>query len=257
MGIPIALAFFALISGLALIASVFTGRLTLPAALDIAMLLAALGWLFLLVKIPWDLYFAARKGRIDGDESKRRGIENVEGQTRQLARLEKRLVWAALAAHALTAAAIYAIGIFGDGVIRPGFAWLFLGSAALRPAWEAYGYLRARLADLAHQTRYPREDVQLLANRITAQEEAHKALLAEHKAQREELEARLRQMDLTLQQVQKAHIETSARHEKRLVQLSQRFEDAVSQMTSDQELLTGIRAFARLFREESSSADGP
>ena len=255
MHIPEILCFLAVVTGLALVAGVFIGKVTIAAALDIGMLLAALMWLFFLVKIPWDLYFSARKARQDGQESERLGIQGVQPQIQLLRRLESRLWWGAVGAHLVTALAVYVIGVYSQDVVRPAFGWLFLGSVALRPAWEAYGYLRKRLAELAQQVRYPREDVALLLTRVKQQEEDLRSLGADIKALKEEMTTRFHQMDLVVQQVQSKEISDAARLEKRLVQLSHRFEEVVEKMSSDQELLAGIRAFARLFREQPPISD--
>jgi hypothetical protein len=247
---PEILMFFATVGGLAVIVGVYLGRLSMAAAMDIGMLLASLTWLFLLVKIPWDLYFAARRARLDGQESQRLGIQHVDTQIQQLTRLERSLLWGALAAHILTALAIYVIGLYSPELVRPGFSWLFICSAGLRPAWEGYGYLRHRLSELASQVRYPREDIATLQSRVAQQQEAHQNLAHELKSYRDELSLRFHQLDLLVQQMQSKEISDTARLEKRTVQLSHRFEEVIEKMSSDQELLAGVRAFARLFREQ-------
>ena len=255
MRIPELVVFFATIGGFAVICGVYLGRLSLAAALDIGMLLATLTWLFLLVKIPWDLYFAARKARVDGQESQRRGIQGVQAQTQQLAQWEGRLLVGALAAHILTALGIYAIGNYSPELVRPGFGWLFVASAALRPAWEGYAYLRSRLVELASQVRYPREDVTTLIGDVAAHRENQLKLERELEAFKAEMLVRFNQLDLGVQQLQSKEIADTTRLEKRTVQLSHRFEEVVEKMSNDQELLAGVRAFARLFREQPSVQD--
>lgn len=225
------------------------GRISLDLALAIGMLLACLTWMFFLVKIPWDLYFSARKARIDGEESKRRGIEGVEDKTRLLSKMETALLWTALAAHALTAVFVYALAVFQPELIRPGFSLLFIVSVALRPAWEGYGYLRKRLSELSSQVRYPRDDIQLVQQKLTNLKEGFEKLEHALAQSQRNNEARFQTLDFALKELQSQHIGDNARLEKRLVQLSHRFEEIVEKMSSDQDLLAGVRAFARMLRQ--------
>ena len=246
------LAGLVLAAGLAIIFSVVAGHITLAIALDTTMLLLALVWLFCLVKIPWDLYFAARYARLDGEESVKRGIKVEQQHLIDLKTLERRLLWAALGAHAITALAVWAIGAHSSGQVHNAFAWLFLGSAALRPAWEFHYYLRARLEELATQVRYPREDVQQLRSQVASIESNLKSWMDEAKRNTAELTLKDEQTSIVLQQAQTKQIADSAELEKRLIQLSHKFEESVARVSADQELLAGVRAFARMFREQNA-----
>lgn len=253
MKVPEILIMFGSLAGLATVLAVYTERLTVGAALDIGMLLTCLVWLFFLVKIPWDLYFATRQARIDGQESLRLGMKDVTSQTQQLVRMEGLLLGGALGGHAFTALGIYVLSGFRPDLIGTEFSWLFVASAALRPAWEGYGYLRQRVRDLASQVRYPREDVRTLQDRVSNLGETQNDLSHQIKASQAELNVRLHQLDQATQQLQSQQIAELARLEKRTVQLSQRFEEVLEKVSSDQELLAGVRAFARMMREPSSA----
>lgn len=220
--------------------------------IHVLIMLASLVWLFLLVKIPWDLYFAARRGRVDADESKARGIAVAPEDREDLATLERRLLWAALAAHVFTAAGIWFIGSLSGGMVRREFAWLFLFSAAFRPAWEVHKYLRLRLAELSGRVRYPRQDVlellmrfELLAKQVGTLDARQHEHITTASAYAETNDARVRQLQST-------HQHESSRLAQRITDLSTRFEQAVAQMSSDQELLAGVRAFARMFRDQAT-----
>lgn len=247
--LPELIVLMATAAGLATVSAVYFGNLTVAAALDIGMLLACLTWLFFLVKIPWDLYFAARKARMDGQESQRLGIEGVQAQTRQLSRMETYLLLGALGGHITTAAAVYGLAILRPELVRPDFSVLFVASAAFRPAWEGYGYLRQRLQELSTQVRYPREDVLTLKDRLTSLQERNVALEAEMRRVQSEHEAYLARLESVQGQMQSHQISELARLERRTVQLSHRFEEVVSSLSADQDLLAGVRAFARLLRE--------
>lgn len=251
MRVPGLLITFATFVGLATILAVYTQRLPLAVAMDIGLLLCCLTWLFFLVKIPWDLYFATRKARLDGQESQRLGIEGVVAKTRQLSKMERLLLYGALGGHILTAGGVYVLGSFQPELVSPQFGWLFVASAALRPAWEGYGYLHQRVRELAGEVRYPREDVTTLSGRVTHLQETQLELQHQQAEAKRALEIRLQQLENENRQLRSQHIEEAARLEKRTVQLSHRFEEVVEKMSSDQELLAGVRAFARMFRESA------
>ena len=253
MKVPGIVITFCTMVGFATVSAVYMDRLALSAALDVGMVLASLVWLFFLVKVPWDLYFATRKARVDGQESQRLGIEGVEAKTRQLASMEGYLLMGALGGHLLTASGIYILGHFRPELVGQEFSWLFIASAALRPAWEGYGYLRQRVRELASEVRYPREDIKTLGGRVSELQMTQEDLAHQIKKFKAELDIRLRQLDVATQQLQSQHIAESARLEKRTVQLSHRFEEVVEKMSSDQDLLAGVRAFARMMREPKSA----
>lgn len=234
---------------IATVVAVYSGSLPLAMALDVGMLLACLVWLFFLVKIPWDLYFAARKARIDGEESVERGISGVEEQTYQLKRMETALLWTALGGHALTAAAVLGLSAWRPELVRPSFSLLFVVSVAFRPAWEGYGYLSRRLKELATQVRYPREDINTLKTKVEQLKLEHETLGQVVDKLNSRLEARFGAHAQEMGDLRARQVSELAALEKRTVQLSYRFEEVVEKMSSDQDLLAGVRAFARMLRE--------
>ncbi|MBI4862356.1 MAG: hypothetical protein HY815_19170 [Candidatus Riflebacteria bacterium] len=242
----------AFVAGLGLIWTVLAGTVQLATALDGAMLLLALGWLFLLVKIPWDLYFNARRARLDGEESVRREIRIDQARLGELSKLESRLLCGALGAHVLTALAVVVISRASGGAVRSSFAWLFLISAAFRPAWELHLYLKERLEELGAQMRYPREDVHQLRAEVRLLEATIEHVKSQGENARIELAARVQILEAQASEMLGQHAAAVAGLERRLFQLSDKFESAVAQVTKDQELLAGVRAFARVFREQTA-----
>ena len=225
---------------------------SLPTILRVLMVLASLLWLFFLVKIPWDLYFAARRGRVDAQESLSRGIAVAPADLRDLTLLERRLLWAAIAAHALTAAGVWLIGRLSGGAILPEFAWLFLFSATFRPAWEGHKYLRRRLAELSGRVRYPREDLLQLLDRFEKVVARMDCLEGDQTTLRVDLTTRLDRLETYARQGQERQADDVVRLGSRVSELATRFEQAVAQMSSDKELLAGVRAFARMFRQDEA-----
>jgi len=135
----------------------------IPNILDIGFGVGTTVWIYYLIKIPWGLYFKARKGRIDGQESKEHGIEQDEDSVRKLYYLERRLLVASLSAHVVSALGVWGISYLTGGKwIRPHAALLFLGSAILRPAWEFHFHIRARIEQLIRRIQYPKAYVEKL-----------------------------------------------------------------------------------------------
>jgi hypothetical protein len=99
---------------------------------------------------------------------------------------------------------------------------------------------------MLHEVRYPRDDVADLLERLTFLEGHVEALrlTTEHLHQADHtLERRLETADLAAQR-------GAADLNGRLDALGRRFESTVAQLTDDQELITGIKAFLRLLRTE-------
>jgi len=156
----------------------------IPNLLDLAFGLGTTVWIYYLIKIPWGLYFKARKGRIDGQESRENGIEQDEDTIRKLRDIENKLLVASLSAHVFSALGVYGISyLTGGRWIRPHTALLFLGSAILRPAWEFHFHIRARIEQLIKRIQYPKayvekllQDVDVLKRNEKTNEDDRKAV---------------------------------------------------------------------------------
>ena len=72
--------------------------------LSIAAGALALGWLIVLVALPWNLYFAARRVVAEIGVSRERGIAVQEAQDSEARRIARRMLWFALGGHVGTAA---------------------------------------------------------------------------------------------------------------------------------------------------------
>src|SRR5215472_17607513 len=64
---------------------------------------AALGWLIVLVSVPWNLYFAACAVIAQMRVSARRGIDVLDANDAEARRIARRMLWFALSGHVLTA----------------------------------------------------------------------------------------------------------------------------------------------------------
>jgi len=171
----------------------------IPNIVDLAFGVGTMVWIYYLIKIPWGLYFKARKGRIDGQESKANGIEQDDESIYKLYSIEQRLLVASIAAHVFSALGVYGISyLTGGRWIRPHTSFLFLGSAILRPAWEFHFHVRTRIEQLIRRIQYPKayiekllDDVDNLKRNETKNENEVKSIKERHQADIRELHSKL------------------------------------------------------------------
>ncbi|XVQ09490.1 hypothetical protein ACQP1W_44345 [Spirillospora sp. CA-255316] len=219
-----------------------------PLAVVLSLGAGALGllWLVVLLVVPWHVYFQARRLLQEIGTSRARGLEVPPERETEARRIAARARTAAVGGHVVSAAAVAVVTYFSGTAIGYYFAGFYLLSTAFRPAHAWFAHLRRRLRTMLHEVRYPRDDVLDLLERLNFLEGHVEAmrLTTEHLHQADHtLERRLEAVDLAVQR-------GAAELNGRLDALGRRFEATVAQLTDDQELITGIRAFLRLLRAD-------
>ncbi|MFB4315084.1 hypothetical protein [Actinomadura sp. 21ATH] len=241
---------FALLAAAAVGAAALVVVTDVPAAvlLSVAAVGLGLAWLLLLLTVPWNVHFRARRVLQDIRTSRDRGLEIPDGHEAEARRIASRARTAAIGAHLVTAAAVAAVTYFSGESTGYYFAGFYLLSTLFRPSHAWFAHLRDRLRTMDHEARHPRDDVLALRTRLEFAEGRLEAmrLAAEqlHEADRT-LEHRLEAVDITASQ-------GTRELERRIDALGRRFEDTVSQLTDNQEVISGIKAFLRLLRTESA-----
>ena len=117
----------------------------LRTVLSIAAGAAALGWLIVLVAVPWNLYFAARRVVAEMAVSRGRGIAIQAEQDAEARRIARRMLWFALGGHLCTAAVTAVITYYSGDSLGYYLTGGYLLSATIRPAAAYFAHLR--LAD--------------------------------------------------------------------------------------------------------------
>jgi hypothetical protein len=219
----------------------------------------ALAWLVVLVTVPWNLYFAARRAVAEMAVSRGRGIAvqaSYSGEARHIAR---RMLWFALGAHAATALAAAVIAYVSGRTLGYYFAGFYLLSAAVRPAVAYLAHVRERITTMTRESRHPRDDIASLKLKVDA--------LADKTDESRRTESRLaediahtRQLltsDLSRLQDTQADDRAAARtrHDdlaRRIDQIAHRIESTLDGISDHQELLTGIRALVRMIRTDTA-----
>jgi hypothetical protein len=232
----------------------------------------ALAWLIVLVAVPWNLYFAARRVAADMATSRARGIGISVDQEAEAGRIARRLLWFALGGHAVTAGVAAVVTYLSGAMLGYYVTGAYLLSAAIRPAAAYYAHLRERITALSRDSRYPREDVVLLRGRTdklaTSVEVLTKDLRRSGRDCTEDLrrtESRLadeiahaRQVlggDLgRLQDAQAADRDAARSRDeelsRRIDTMIRRIDETLSGLGDQQELLAGLRALVRMVRAE-------
>ena len=206
-------------------------------ALDVIAVSVASLSLLALVKLPWDLWFAARVLVVEQDESARRGIAIADAERLEAKRIASRALLAAVGLHVLAAGAAFgASAMLGDsrGSL---LALAYLLSIGLRPVQAGWAHVRARISALRRQAFIPREDAVSLLEEVRER----RARDEERASRLDRLEARLETETLTARQ-------NEARLEARLDRVLVELERSAERLTDDRELVAGLRALAKMLR---------
>ena len=218
------------------------GRLPLTMAIDALVVSVASLSVLGLVKLPWDLWFAARVLVAEQTESVQRGIAIDERAQTEAKRIASRALLVAITLHVLAAAAAFgASAINGDGRGLV-LAFAYLASMGLRPIQAGWIHVRGRIAALRAQALVPREDAVSLLHEVR-----HRRVEDEARGLRiDRLEAQLEKDSLTARQ-------NEARLEARLDRVLVELERSAERLTEDRELVQGLRALARMLRSPTAA----
>lgn len=216
--------------------------------------LLVLWWLIVVVTLPWDLYFKARGILDDTTKSRAQGLTVADQDVAYVRRWARLSLGLAVALHLVTAAGLYLLSQHGIGRIGLFGAGAALLLMALRPAGRAYEYLLARLTSIGHETRFPRDDVLDLRQRLEAAERAVKQL--EHEldlkhdcswagqvaSAAEALAAKVEGQRAALEDLRQANDDAHRR-------LAREAEQATARLTEDARVLSNVRELVRFFKE--------
>ena len=131
-------------------------------------------------------------------------------------------------------------------VVSYWFAGFYLVGTLLRPAQAYFAHMRGRLAGMPRDTRFPRQDVMALTQRLIVVEDRAISL------SRPDLERGRRVDEAGARSAERDKAPDARIHclERRFESLGRRFEETVRALTDNQEVIDGIKAFLRLLRTE-------
>jgi hypothetical protein len=231
----------------------------------------ALAWLVVLVTVPWNLYFGARRVVAEIAASRDRGITVPPGHEAEAGRIARRMLHFALGAHAGTAAAAAVIAFVCGAAVGYYFAGFFLLSTAIRPAAAYLAHVRERISTLTRESTHPRDDVASLRRRVDVVTDSVHKLRGELREIAGDLRrtesalagdiAHARQLlttDLSRVQDAQAADRTAARSRdddlgRRIDEMVRRVEATLDGISDHQELVTGIRALVRMIKPDPAA----
>jgi hypothetical protein len=236
---------------------------------------AALAWLIVLVAVPWNLYFAARRVVAEMAVSRARGIDVQPAQEAEARQIAPRMLWFALGGHVISAAVAGIVTAFSGAALGYYVTGAYLLSASVRPAAAYFAHLRERISTLSRESLYPREDVVSLREKAAGLKIAVKTLEKELSESRSTLVYDLRQTDAKLadgiqharqvltadlarlQDAQVADRDAARARDdelgRRIDTMIRRIDETLTGLGDQQELLVGLRAFVRMVRAEPAS----
>lgn len=243
-------------------------RVTPVTLLTISAVVIALTWLIVLVSMPWNLYFAARRAVQEAAVSRERGISVRPAIDAEARLISRRMLGLALGGHLGTAIAAAAIAYFSGSTAGYYIAGIFLLATAFRPAAAYLVHIRERIGALTRESTHPREDVVTIRAEVDGIKRSLGDMRTELRHAAEALgrtEARLtdtiahtRSLLVTdldrLTQAQEAdRAQARSRHdglERQIDQMARRIEATLDGISDHGELMTGLRALVRIIRSE-------
>ncbi|MGF1523032.1 MAG: hypothetical protein ACFBSF_12015 [Leptolyngbyaceae cyanobacterium] len=221
--------------------------------------IASFWWLLVIVTVPWNIHFAAKKVLTEADESRQRGIPVEVTQLNYVGKVARWSFWSAIALHGLSALGLYGLAA-GDvsaiGYIGSIAALLLTG---LRPAVSLCQYLIDRLQTIQRIIKYPREDVVDLKQRLAKLETTLTTLAyqlnldtddsVEHPdswatMQKQTLAALRRDFTQLAVGIEDLRVTNQADHDR----LAREARNAIAQLSTDSQFLEHVREIIRFFK---------
>jgi prefoldin subunit 5 len=228
--------------------------------LDIASGVICLGWLLLILRVPWDLYFETCNVLFEMRRSEERQLPVKPDRMRYVHRLRRVTGLLAVGAHLVSAAIIALLTYWGQGRVGYYFAVFYIVATLFRPASRAYQFLMKRLSEIRSEVKYPREDVVKLRHDV---EQVAQQIRVLKETQVRSLEEGFRHVEKRLGGVEEAERKTDAdvndirsmikrieqSFQERIHRLSEEMERSLMKAFDNQDIVNGLSAFAKLIKQ--------
>jgi len=235
---------------MAVIAAIFIFHIPLEVLLTWGMGLLCLGWLVIMVTLPWNVYFQARRVLNEIATSRERGIVVPADRDATARTLARRSLLMSISLHLGSAAVMGAITWVSGSTWGWYFAGFYLLSTFFRPGIEYYRFIHARLRSLLEDVTHPRDDVVGMKARINDLEqdrEDYRAMMREMRRLQEDLRKDLHDA-----------VDDSTRKDLaldlRITAIARKFEETVDKLTDNQDVIRGVKAFLRLVQENKHAS---
>ncbi|MEL7316985.1 MAG: hypothetical protein AAFN08_18905, partial [Cyanobacteria bacterium J06559_3] len=221
--------------------------------------IASFWWLLVIVTVPWNIHFAAKRVLTEADESRQGGIAVDTTQLNYVRQVAHWSFWSAIALHGLSTLGLYGLAVSGVSTIG------YVGSAAtllltgLRPAISLCQYLMDRLRTIQSVIKYPREDIVDLKQRLKNVESQLTRLAyqlnldasepIEHPdswatTQKQKLTALRHDLTQLAVGVEDLRVTNQADHDR----LGREARSAIAQLSTDSQFLEHVREIIRFFK---------
>ncbi len=207
-------------------------------------------WLIIIVTVPWNIHFEARAVLDEAAQSEEANIPIKPEKVVYVKMVAQRSLWLAIGLHGLSAIGLYtlaAMGISAVGYVGSGMALLL---TILRPSIRAYEYVAELLSKIRREFKYPREDVIALRHRFDELKEKVEVLETQlNPKESNTWAAQLQQTQKNLEQLTETFKEHMSINQTEHKGLMSKFQQELSQVATDGELLRHVRELIRFFKE--------
>ncbi|OIV35802.1 hypothetical protein BIV57_19710 [Mangrovactinospora gilvigrisea] len=211
-------------------------------------------WLAVLVAVPWNVWFRARAVAADAVESRGRGLAVPQQHGAEASRIARWALRAALAGHLGTTLLLVAVTLLSGRQVGWWFAAFALVSTGFRPLSAFLLALRARLAVLGREVRFPRDDAAEARARADRAATGVRELEARVEEQYRAQQETRRVLDALSASSFRRTEELDAKLDARVEALGRELEAVVDRLTENREIIAGVRAFVRMLRGEEPGA---
>jgi hypothetical protein len=210
----------------------------------------ALLWLLMLLTVPWNLYFSAHTVLSEITVSRDKGLTVPPVRGTEATRIARVMLRIAVAGHLLTAAVSLAVAWATDSRAGYWIAGIFLLSTVFRPAGAWFKQVKRRLRTLLRDVAYPRDDVMELKGEVDRVVKGMKTI--EEKAQ--EHYGALAYLRSTVDGLNASAYRRADEADRKIAALGREFEATVNRLTTNEEIISGLKAFLRLLHTEDLSS---
>ncbi|NRQ39829.1 hypothetical protein HII36_49580 [Nonomuraea sp. NN258] len=196
-------------------------------------------WLVVILVVPWNVCFAARRVVHEIQVSREVGVPVAGRRENEARSIARRMLVLAVALHVASAAVIAVLTYFSGVHIGYYFSGFYLLATGFRPAGAYVSHLRERVSTLGEEIRYPRADVLTLRSRVSKLEELANRLQQDVRDLEGELGSARNALELADHDL-----------DRRVTLMVRRFSEKVDGLSDNAELITGLKAFLRLARSD-------
>ncbi|MGD1939227.1 MAG: hypothetical protein ACFCA4_16990 [Cyanophyceae cyanobacterium] len=228
--------------------------------LDWVIGLASFWWLLVIVTVPWNVHFTAKKAIATARQSRELNLEIKPDRLAYVQKIAKRSLIVAVTLHIGSAIALYLIAATGVSNIGYFSSIAALLLTALRPIVVFYSYLASQLQAIEKEFKYPRDDVVKLLAEVAELKGVIDGLKDRAKALENQLDndrdtsfaarqnRRVTALASDLQTLSADHRQLASKQQADCAKLRAEAQDAIAQITADGQFLENVRDIIRFIK---------